>query len=1013
MRHYEHYERRNQSMDSQEQSTEETRDQSTAAGSLRTCLNSSSGEIGTPSPEAQPEVLGAPLSTLETQNQSTIADPSRMCFDTSSSESPSLGANAEASPHLDAQLEGPGVEKEVPVSVFQVQDQSTTVDSPRMCLDRPCGESDQPSRSFEANAEASPHMLEAQPEGSGIEPEIPLPASEAHPKEFGGELKATESAPRATPKSPSHAIDLDALQRLIHGHVLPLWHGLGAAGMHQDGEPRGSGHMRTDEYGEVNEDFGGSSLEEGLRPGHTPDTGGSGDSGLDSPNEPGYGSGECEREQSLQIEYEGGGIDGTLKESFKSAGERSDVSFTPNDTPKPADTRDPCSQDHRPEQLADSEGIVQPEPVLSELRKPTPSNLTCLNADYLDQYEDLHAEDCREETPADSLFRDEEAVAAALTALSPSAESGSPPFPSSPEGFSVCLPLQSESEASCQGVQDQGDGPPLQEPTEILDGVDDIFTTFIDFMNACTDGATSALRSTYTEDLEQEPSEMHVEHEPAVTIDHPADVESETSTSAELSAPLEHARSVHSPPTFATPPPSTFPSSLLHLFRSLSPLSSLGESSLGESPPILQEEIDAGHEEGQDEIGVELRRTENLDSDEDLGVHQCRARPGSSVSVLRRKMLLRSLQSGELRGGPGASIEELSMLAKKDPRKIMISELKRKLEPLESANQSRPSKKKTRFHKDMDTTSFSTDNATSSFTYLAHQLQCQGAGNPMPQSSDPSESTEDVISLQVKSISAPIEVDSASVIGTTTNNEPAQTFVTTSEMTKSRLAVNASEPWEDSISRGKRARPLSWKASQASAQKNVQQSERNGKPKSRRPQKRKSKSLVIKDETQMCQWPVKSEQDGSSQRQFVQCDNCDLWYHFGCAGFSEGDPRLEEQDSVFICPPCCISSAKRQTPRRHAERCARPDCSLTQLDAEEFVIERLVGRKTIGEAGYLFLVKWEGYPITQASWIPEGSISGAFKVFDRFVADATAEGIDLNPKGAVLLEEARHGGWDI
>lgn len=122
---------------------------------------------------------------------------------------------------------------------------------------------------------------------------------------------------------------------------------------------------------------------------------------------------------------------------------------------------------------------------------------------------------------------------------------------------------------------------------------------------------------------------------------------------------------------------------------------------------------------------------------------------------------------------------------------------------------------------------------------------------------------------------------------------------------------------------------------------------------------------------------------------------------------------MEEQDSIFICPPCCVSSAKRQTPRRRAERCARPDCSLTQLDAEEFVIERLVGRKTIGEAGYLFLVKWEGYPIAQASWIPEGSMSGASKVFDQFMADATAEGIDLNPKGAVLLEEARHGGWDI
>ncbi|KAG1790156.1 uncharacterized protein HD556DRAFT_1242710 [Suillus plorans] len=233
-------------------------------------------------------------------------------------------------------------------------------------------------------------------------------------------------------------------------------------------------------------------------------------------------------------------------------------------------------------------------------------------------------------------------------------------------------------------------------------------------------------------------------------------------------------------------------------------------------------------------------------------------------------MLLRSLQSGELRGGPGASIEELSVLAKKDPRKIMISELKLKL----------------------------------------------------------------------------------------------------------------------------------------TTQKNVQRPERNGKPKSRQPQKRKSKSLAVQEEVQMCQWPAKSEQDGSFQRQFVQCDNCDLWYHFGCAGFSEGDPRLEEPDSVFICPPCWYARAKT---------CARPDCSLTKLDtdSEEFVIERLVGRKTIGDAGYLFLVKWEGYPIAQASWVPDGNIGGVSRVFDRFVADATTEGIDLNLKGVVLLEEARHGGWNI
>lgn len=950
MRRYENDGRRSQSMDSKEQSAEEeTRDQSTIAGSSHICLNTSSGGIGTPSssfseaslpaPEAQPEVPGIPPSTIETQS-----------------------------------------------------------------------ELDHPSRSFEANAEASPHVLEAQLEGLGIEPEIPLHTSEAHPEELRGEPKATVSASRASSRSPSHAIDLDALQRLIHGHTLPPRYRLGMARMDKGGEPRGSEHMWTDEYGEVNGDFGGLSLEESLWLGRTPDAGGSGESGLDSLNEPGHDDfGECEREQSLQIENEGGGLEGFF-ESFKSTEQCSDVLLTPSDAHKPADTRHTFPQEYHSEQFADSEDSVQPELVHSELRQPSPSDPMCLNPYYLDRHEDLHAEDSREQTPADSLERDEEAVVAALTAPSPSAESRSPPLPSSPEGLSVYLSLQPESEASCPRVQDQGDGPPSQEPTEILDDGDNIFTTFIDFTNAYTDGATSALRSTYTEDLVgQEPAGMHVEHEPAVTVNHQIDVESKITTSAELSAQLEHTASIHSPPT---PPPCASPSSLTHLFRSLSPLSSLGDS-----PPALQEEINAGSEEGQEQTRMELRRAESLDSDEDFGTYQCRARSASSVSVLRRRMLLRPLQSGELRGGPGASIAELSVLAKKDPLEIMISELKlkRKLESLESVIQSWPPKKKTRFHADMDATSFSTDDVTSSYTYLAHQLQYQDAGHPVPRSSDPSGSAKDVIPLEVENISVPTEVNNTNAIGAMTISEPAQTSVTTSEMTEAELAATTSKPREDSISRGKRVRPLSWKASQVTAQKNVQRPERNGKPKSRQPQKRKSKSLAVQEEVQMCQWPAKSKQDGSFQRQFVQCDNCDLWYHFGCAGFSEGDARLEEPDSVFICPPCCVSSAKRHTLRRCAKTCARPDCSLTKLDtdSEEFVIERLVGRKTIGDAGYLFLVKWEGYPIAQASWIPDGNIGSVSPVFDRFVADATTEGIDLNLKGVVLLEEARHGGWNI
>ncbi|KAJ8595862.1 hypothetical protein M405DRAFT_727325 [Rhizopogon salebrosus TDB-379] len=207
----------------------------------------------------------------------------------------------------------------------------------------------------------------------------------------------------------------------------------------------------------------------------------------------------------------------------------------------------------------------------------------------------------------------------------------------------------------------------------------------------------------------------------------------------------------------------------------------------------------------------------------------------------------------------------------------------------------------------------------------------------------------------------------------------------------------------------KRVRAPSRKAKESNSTKKVRQPRKNasGTPNRRPPQKRKSKSSSFTDKAVlMCQWPAKTEQDGSFQRQFVQCDNCDFWYHFKCVGIVERDPRLEAE-AAFICPPCWY----RQTLRNRDERCARPDCLHAHLDAQEFIIERLVGRKPVGEAGHLFLVKWEGYPIAQATWIPEGNMDGAARSLGRFVADAKAEGIDLRIEGLVLLEEARVGGW--
>ncbi|KAG2363460.1 hypothetical protein BDR07DRAFT_913580 [Suillus spraguei] len=146
----------------------------------------------------------------------------------------------------------------------ETRDQSTAAGPSRICLNTSSGEIGTPALSF---AQSSLPTPEAHPEvpGPGIDLEVSLHTSEAPPEELGREPKTTESTPRASSKSPSHAIDLYALQRLIHEQELPLWHGSGAARMHEDEEPCDSRHMWTDECVEVTRDFGGPSLEESLR----------------------------------------------------------------------------------------------------------------------------------------------------------------------------------------------------------------------------------------------------------------------------------------------------------------------------------------------------------------------------------------------------------------------------------------------------------------------------------------------------------------------------------------------------------------------------------------------------------------------------------------------------------------------------------------------------------------------------------------------------------------------------
>ncbi|KAG1716826.1 hypothetical protein ID866_348 [Astraeus odoratus] len=159
------------------------------------------------------------------------------------------------------------------------------------------------------------------------------------------------------------------------------------------------------------------------------------------------------------------------------------------------------------------------------------------------------------------------------------------------------------------------------------------------------------------------------------------------------------------------------------------------------------------------------------------------------------------------------------------------------------------------------------------------------------------------------------------------------------------------------------------------------------------------------------EWPELKSSSDEWGRQFIQCDNCDMWYHYGCVGVEMGDARLDP-DAAFICPLCCVEPAKRQTLRNRTESCSRPGC-VESAEAQDglYFVERLVGRKAVGQAGYLWLAKWEGYPMIQATWIPEGNIVGcAENLFKQFESDAIQEGVDMDDD-IVLLSVAVAAGW--
>ncbi|KII87569.1 hypothetical protein PLICRDRAFT_639769 [Plicaturopsis crispa FD-325 SS-3] len=152
------------------------------------------------------------------------------------------------------------------------------------------------------------------------------------------------------------------------------------------------------------------------------------------------------------------------------------------------------------------------------------------------------------------------------------------------------------------------------------------------------------------------------------------------------------------------------------------------------------------------------------------------------------------------------------------------------------------------------------------------------------------------------------------------------------------------------------------------------------------------------------EWPARTGEIGEFQRTFIQCDKCDSWYHYGCVGIVLGDPRLRaDSTEMFVCPPCDSGVVNGNKGRKGKKV------------GEEFVVERLVGRrerKEEGRKGFLWLIQWEGYPISQATWTPEEHMGYFAKLQEDFYEAAAAEGLDVDDDTqTLLLQDATDGGW--
>ncbi|CAL1699376.1 unnamed protein product [Somion occarium] len=181
----------------------------------------------------------------------------------------------------------------------------------------------------------------------------------------------------------------------------------------------------------------------------------------------------------------------------------------------------------------------------------------------------------------------------------------------------------------------------------------------------------------------------------------------------------------------------------------------------------------------------------------------------------------------------------------------------------------------------------------------------------------------------------------------------------------------------------------------------------------------KSRSALkeILDPVVDCDWPEVTSPTGSEEMS-IQCTGCLSWYHLSCVGVTE-DHECLRTDKSFYCPPCQatreIYGKIRKVTSVKDDTCARPSCTNPSLaEPGRFFVDHIIGRKPhCGNPGsFRWLVKWEGYPIADASWQTQADFPRSEYYTCAFDERARREGHDVSDYNSnILLREARDAGW--